>query len=602
MFTTRPEIRGTFGVISSTHWLASAAGMAILERGGNAFDAAVAAGLMLQVCEPHLNGPAGDMPALVYSAKTGETKSICGQGTAPAGATIEHYKGEGLDLVPGTGLLATVVPGAFDAWMLLLRDYGTKSFEDAIEIALGYAENGVPVVARWADTVATVKELFETEWPTSAAQWLPGGDLPKPGSLFVNKPLAQTWRRLIDEAKAAGGDREAGIDAVRLAWHQGFVAEEIDKFCRVTEAMDVSGERHKAVLTGDDMARWRASYDDPLSYDFGDFTVLKCGVWTQGPALLQILALLKGFDLAAMDPTGPEFVHTVTECSKLAFADRDAFYGDPDFAEVPIETLLSDAYNDERRKLVGHEASMELRYGRLTGYGTEIDYQAAIARGAALGQPGTGVPTAAGIGEPTVGAMGQVAGDTCHVDVVDAEGNMVACMPSGGWLQSSPTIPALGFQLNSRAQMFWLEDGQPMSLEPGKRPRTTLSPSMAFRDGKPYMAFGTPGGDQQDQWQLNFFLRHAVYGLNLQEAIDTPSFHNEHFVGSFYPRAAQPGRLVVEGRTPKATVEELERRGHKVEVGEPWSEGRLCAVAREPDGILKAGSNPRGMQGYAAGR
>ncbi len=600
MFTTRPELLGTFGMVSSTHWLTSAAAMAILEDGGNAFDAAVAGGLMLHVCEPHLNGPGGDMPAIVHDAKTGETKILCGQGTAPAGATIDHYKSEGLNLIPGTGLLSTVVPGAFDAWMLMLRDYGTKTVENVFETALGYAENGVPVVPRWTETVKTVAELFRDEWTTSANQWLVDGKPPAPGSLYSNKPLACTWRRLIDEARSAGGDRIAQIEAVRLAWRQGFVAEEIDKFCRETEVLDASGERHKAVLTGEDMSHWRASYDTPATYDFGDFTMMKPGVWSQGPAYLQVLALLKGFDLAAMDPTGPEFVHTITEAIKLAFADRDAFYGDPDFVDVPLDQLLSDAYNDERRKLIDTTASMDLRHGTIEGYGCTVDYEAAVGRASGKGVP-QGGKAAAGAGEPTVGVLGPAAGDTCHIDVVDKDGNMVACMPSGGWLQSSPTIPALGFQLNSRAQMFWLDEGQPMSLEPGKRPRTTLSPSMALRDGKPYVAFGTPGGDQQDQWQSIFFLRHAVYGLNLQEAIDTPSFHSEHFVSSFYPRGAKPGRIVVEGRTPSETVDGLRERGHKVEVGELWSEGRLCAVSQD-NGMLKAGSNARGMQGYAAGR
>ena len=238
-------------------------------------------------------------------------------------------------------------------------------------------------------------------------------------------------------------------------------------------------------------------------------------------------------------------------------------------------------------------ASLDLRPGTVDGYGGLVDYAAHVAAGEmALG---------AGIGEPTVSRQGVVSGDTCHVDVIDRHGNMVACMPSGGWLQSSPVIPEIGFCLNSRAQMFWLEEGRPATLEPGKRPRTTLSPSMTLRDGKPYMAFGTPGGDQQDQWQTSFFLRHVHHGLNLQEAIDAPSWHSEHFPSSFYPRAATPGKLVLEGRFPKTTVDELRRRGHLVEVGGDWSEGRLCAVSQE-DGILKAAANPRGMQGYAVGR
>jgi len=594
MFTTRPELLGTFGVVSSTHWLASAAGMAMLEAGGNAFDAAVAAGMTLQIAEPHLNGAGGDMPVLIHRADTGESQVICGQGTAPSGATIAHYKGLGLDLVPGTGLLATVVPGAFDAWMLMLRDHGTMTMEEVFAPAMGYAINGAPMVARVGETISTVRELFETEWPTSAAVYLPNGKVPAPGSLLGNPKLAETWQRLIAEGKAAGGDRVAQIDAARNAFYEGFVAEAIDKYCRENEVMDVTGRRHGGVLSGEDMAAWRATYDAPLAYQYGDYTAMKTGPWGQGPAQLQMLALLQGYRISAMDPVGPDFVHVVVEAAKLAFADREAFYGDPNFVEVPMETLLSDAYNAERRKLIDmNAASMDFRPGAIDGYGGVVDYAAHVAA--------AGMTLGAGIGEPTVSKQGMVAGDTCHVDVIDKDGNMVACMPSGGWLQSSPIIPDIGFCLNSRAQMFWLEEGRPATLKPGKRPRTTLSPSMALKDGKPYMAFGTPGGDQQDQWQTNFFLRHVHFGMNLQESIDAPSWHSEHFPSSFYPRAAVPGRLVVEGRFPKDTVDELRRRGHEVEVGGDWSEGRMCAAAQE-DGILKAGSNPRGMQGYAVGR
>jgi gamma-glutamyltranspeptidase/glutathione hydrolase len=594
MFTTRPELLGTFGVVSSTHWLASAAGMAMLEAGGNAFDAAVAAGMTLQIAEPHLNGAGGDMPALIHRADTGESQVICGQGTAPGGATIAHYKGLGLDLVPGTGLLATVVPGAFDAWMLMLRDHGTMTMEEVFAPALGYAINGAPMVGRVGETISTVREMFETEWPTSAAVYLPNGKIPAPGSLLGNPKLAETWQRLIDEGKAAGGDRVAQIDAARNAFYEGFVAEAIDKFCRENEVMDVTGRRHGGVLNGADMAAWRATYDAPQTYQYGDYTAMKTGPWGQGPVLLQMLALLQGYGISAMNPVGPDFVHVVVEAAKLAFADREAFYGDPNFVDVPMETLLSDAHNAARRGLIDmNAASMDFRPGMVEGYGGVVDYAAHVAAG--------GMALGAGIGEPTVSKQGMVAGDTCHVDVIDKDGNMVACMPSGGWLQSSPIIPDIGFCLNSRAQMFWLEEGRPATLEPGKRPRTTLSPSMALKDGKPYMAFGTPGGDQQDQWQTNFFLRHVHFGMNLQESIDAPSWHSEHFPGSFYPRVAVPGRLVVEGRFPKATVDELRRRGHQVEVGEDWSEGRMCAAAQE-GGVLKAGANPRGMQGYAVGR
>lgn len=599
MFTTRPEILGTYGVVASTHWLASAAAMGILERGGNAFDAAFTAGMVLQVCEPHLCGPGGDLPIIYHSAGAAETKVICGQGVAPAGATIRHYRDLGIDLMPGSGLLATVVPGAFDAWMLMLRDHGVMSLEDVLESAISYAAHGVPIVPAVSQTIESVRELFLAEWPTSAAVYLNGGEVPEPGTLLANPTLAATWRRLIEEGKAAGSDRVEQIDAARRAWSEGFVADALDRFCRENELIDSSGERHAGVLTGDDMAGWRASYEDPIGYDYRGFTILKTGPWGQGPVFLQQLALLNHFDLDAMDPLGPEFVHTITECAKLAFADREKFYGDSADVDVPMETLLSDDYNAERCRLISEQASLELRPGTIDGYGADVDYGARIANDA------TSIPAFIGIGEPTMAkAMAKAAdvrGDTCHVDVIDRHGNMVSATPSGGWLQSSPIVPELGFCLNSRAQMFWLDEGMPASLAPGKRPRTTLTPSLALKDGRPYMVFGTPGGDQQDQWQPIFFLRHAHYGMNLQEAIDAPAFHNDHMPSSFYPRLAAPGQLSIEARFPAETIADLERRGHRVEIVGEWAEGRMSAASRE-NGVIKAAANPRGMQGYAVGR
>ncbi|HEX5868526.1 MAG TPA: gamma-glutamyltransferase, partial [Beijerinckiaceae bacterium] len=412
----------------------------------------------------------------------------------------------------------------------------------------------------------------------------------------------------------ANGSREAEIERARKAWSEGFVAEAIDRFCRTEAVMDVSGEPHRGVLTGDDMAKWQATIEAPISYQYGRHTVLKAGPWTQGLVTLQQLALLKGFDLDGLDPAGPDFIHLQVECAKLAFADRDTFYGDPAFVDVPVEALLSDGYNAARRKLVAERASLELRPGELAGHGKRIAARAAAGERVGVGRSGAGEPTVGRVdwthdedhpgpisAEPLVDARGASRGDTVHFDIIDRDGNMVSATPSGGWLQSSPIIPALGFCLGSRAQMFWLDEDHPAGLKPGKRPRTTLTPTMALRDGEPYLAWGSPGGDQQDQWVTQFFLRHVHAGHNLQEAIDAPAWHSEHFVSSFWPREARPGVIVVEGRVPKATVEELRRRGHIVEVGEDWSEGRLTAASR--DGVRrKAAANPRGMQGYAAGR
>ncbi|HEX6354946.1 gamma-glutamyltransferase family protein [Actinophytocola sp.] len=590
MFTTRPTLQGTFGMVSSTHWLASASGMAVLEDGGNAFDAAVTAAFVLHVVEPHLNGPAGEVPIIL--APAGERpKVLCGQGPAPTGATIDHYTSLGLDLVPGTGPLAAAVPGAFDAWLLLLRDHGTRSLRDVLTHAIGYAEHGHPAVDRIGSTVDTVRELFETEWTSSAALYLRDGKSPAPGALLRNPALARTWQRLLAEAEAAGPGREAQIDAARAVWREGFIAEAIvDVAGRST--MDTSGERHVGVLTGDDLAAFSAHYEEPATFTWRGWTVAKPGLWSQGPVFLQQLALLP----TDLEYGGVDYHHTLVEGTKLAMADREAWYGDG--ADVSLDTMLSPAYNETRRALIGDRASRELRPGRPDGREPVLSKH--IEAGAR--------PVPAGAGEPTVARDGRTVGDTCHVDVVDRWGNMIAATPSGGWLQSNPVIPELGFPLGTRLQMTWLDPGLPNSLTPGRRPRTTLSPSLALRDGEPVMAFGTPGGDQQDQWSVHFLLSVALRekvrgGPDLQGAVDEPNWHTESFPSSFYPRAMAPGSVVVESRIGDPVIAELRRRGHDVTVGEPWSEGRLCAVARDPEtGVLSAAANPRGMQGYAAGR
>ncbi|MBX6722475.1 MAG: gamma-glutamyltransferase family protein, partial [Dactylosporangium sp.] len=533
MFTTRPELTGDVGMVASTHWLASAAGMSVLERGGNAFDAAAAAGFVLQVVEPHLNGPGGEVPILLWSEANQAVHVVCGQGVAPAAAAIERFTDLGLDMVPGTGLLAATVPGAFGGWLEMLERWGTWRLRDVLEYAIGYAERGYVPVPRILDTIATVAPMFQRDWPTSAATWLPGGQVPRRGAKLTNPVLARTYQRVIAEAEARASTREGQLAAARDVWYRGFVAEAIDAFCSGTPWPDTSGEPHRGLLTGDDLARWSATVEQPVTYDYHGYTVCKTGAWGQGPVFLQQLALLSGFDLAAMGHLSADWVHTVIECAKLAFADREAWYGD---TEVPLATLLSKDYNDARRALVGEQASRDLRPGRPDGRTPRL--ASVPAAGAAAGATG-------GVGEPTVRADGRTRGDTCHVDVVDRWGNMVSATPSGGWLQSSPTIPELGFCLGTRAQMFWLEPGLPNSLRPGARPRTTLSPSLALRDGEPWLAFGTPGGDQQDQWSLNFFLSVVHGGLNLQAAIDAPAFHSVHFPSSFYPRDCRPGAMLI---------------------------------------------------------
>lgn len=590
-FTTRPDITGTFGVVTSTHWIASSVGMRVLERGGNAFDAAVAAGFVLQVVEPHLNGPAGEFPAIFQ--KAGEAPQVlCAQGKAPAAATIDYYRAQGLEAVPGSGLLATVIPGAFDGWMLMLRDHGRKRLREVLEPAIYYARQGHPVLPRVSHTIKGLAGFFEAEWPGSAETWMPRGRAPEPGELFANPRLADTYERLLQEAETAKS-RTAQINKARRIWREGFVAEAIDRYLRETEAMDATGARHRGVLTGQDMAGWQASYEAPVSFNYEGWEVFKTGPWGQGPVLLQSLSLLGYHDIAARDPKGADFVHLVTEAMKLAYADREAFYGDG--ADVPLDQLLSPAHTAQRTRLIGPRASMEQRPSRLEGYEHLAD--AAIARAErSVAEGGVGA------GEPTMAHLSEKRGDTVHLDVIDRWGNMVAVTPSGGWLQSNPVIPELGFALNTRAQMFWLDEGLPQSLAPGKRPRTTLSPSLAHGPDRQALVFGTPGGDQQDQWQLIWFLRMAHHGMGLQEAIDAPLFHTSHFTGSFAPRAASPGALMVEPAFGADVIADLRTMGHEVTVAEPWTVGRLTAARRGADGLLSAAATPRMMQAYAVGR
>jgi gamma-glutamyltranspeptidase / glutathione hydrolase len=588
--TTRPELTGNFGMVASTHWLASASGMSVLERGGNAFDAAVAAGFVLQVVEPHLNGPGGDLPAIVWSATDGAAHVVCGQGVAPHAATMERFGELGLSLVPGTGLLAATVPGSFGAWTTMLERWGSWELADVLEPALHYAETGFPILPSIHRTISSVVELFTAHWTPSARAWLVDGAAPAAGTVWRTPAVAATYRRIL--AEAAGDTREQRIAAARSAWYTGFVAEEIDLFCR-SPWRDVSGRDHSGLLTADDLARWAPTVEQPAQVDYaGRYEVLKTPAWGQGPVLLQQLRLLEALGVERETVRSAQWIHLVTEAAKLAFADREAWYGDD--PDVPLATLLSRGYADERARLVTDAASMQLRPGSPDGRAPRL---------ADLPQPGAAAP---GVGEPTVrraaaDPAAPASGDTCHVDVVDRWGNFVSATPSGGWLQSSPVIPALGFPLGTRAQMFYLEPGLPNSLRPGMRPRTTLSPSLALRDGEPWLAFGTPGGDQQDQWQLPFLLDVLHGGANLQEAIDAPTFHTNHAPSSFYPRAAAPGEVEIEERVPADVLAGLRARGHRLVVAAPWSLGRLSAVARE-GGRLRAAANPRGAQGYAVGR
>ncbi|MCC9194329.1 gamma-glutamyltransferase family protein [Arthrobacter sp. zg-Y916] len=595
-FTTRPTLKGTFGMSASTHWLATAAAQSVLERGGNAFDAAAAAGFVLHVVEPHLNGPGGDLTGVfATAANPAEPVVLMGQGPAPAAATREHYLSLGLELVPGSGALAAAVPAAVDAWLILLRDHGTWELSAVLEYAAGYARDGHPVLAQVGRTIGAVAELFTEHWPTSAQLWMPQGRPPAEGELVANPAYAAVLHRL-----AAAGEglatRTERIEAARREWSEGFVAKAAAAFASQPHRHS-SGTDHAGVLAEADFAASQAGYEPAVTFDFRGYTIAKTGPWGQGPALLQTLAILDGFEDEDLDPSTERGVHTILEAQKLAIADREAYYGD---SEVPLAYLLSEEYAAIRRELITDKASAEFRPGSVPGHSPfspplRTDYVPPALAGAN--------GTAAGTGEPTVSATGETRGDTCHVDVVDRWGNMVSVTPSGGWLQSSPTIPELGFCLGTRLQMTWLEDGGPSTLQPGKRPRTTLTPTLVLKDGAPVAALGSPGGDQQDQWQLLYLLRTIVGGYTPQQAIDAPAFHTTAFPGSFWPRTWTPAGAVVEDRLGEETIAALAERGHVITRAGDWSLGRLSAVVRDPEtGVLMAAANPRGAQGYAAGR
>ncbi|MGG7308535.1 gamma-glutamyltransferase family protein [Curtobacterium sp. AB451] len=608
--TTRPDLAGTFGMVASTHWIATATAQSVLERGGNAFDAAVAGAFVLHVVEPHLNGPGGDLTAVFATEDDPTPTVLVGQGPAPAGATPEHYRAEGLDLVPGAGALAATVPGAVDAWLLLLRDHGTWELADVLAPAVGYARDGHPVVPAVVRTITAVRGLFEEHWPTSAAQWLPGGAVPAPGDVVRNEALASVFERLVAAGSGVDG-RSARIDAARGEWAEGFVAEAIDRFVRQPHR-HASGTDHAGVIRASDLAAFRATYEPATTAEFRGCTIAKTGPWGQGPALLQTLRLLEPLDDARLDPSTELGAHTIVEAQKLALADREAFYGDGD---VPLDVLLSDAYTDERRALIGDLASAELRPGSVEGVRhtmppVRTSHKASAGAAGSAGEPTVRIerdaPAVAPVedrGEPFVAPDGETRGDTCHIDVVDRWGNIVSATPSGGWLQSSPTIPGLGFCLGTRLQMTWLEEGTASTLRPGERPRTTLTPTLVLRDGVPVAAVGSPGGDQQDQWQLLFLLRWIVGGYSPQQAIDAPALHTTSFPGSFWPRTWEPAGLVVEDRIGDDVIAGLEARGHVVTRAGDWTLGRLSCVTRDPaTGVLGAAANPRGAQGYAAGR
>lgn len=584
-FTTRPVIRGTRGVIATGHYLATEAGVHILRSGGNAIDAGVAAGFCLHILEPHQNGVGGEAPILIYSADRGKPFSINGHGTAPRRATIAWFREQGIDLIPGNGFLPATVPAAFDSWITALREFGTMSLAEVLAPALDLAENGFSMYSGLREILLAKQEAFLSDWPTSAEVFVAGGRVPEIGEVFRQPLLASTLSKLLNAERDGGrSGRDAGLQSARDLYYKGEIAERIAEFVANTEIMDATGKSHRGLLEYDDMAEYSAKVETPEVVNYRGIDVLKCGPWCQGPVMLQQLALLEGFDLKASGHNSADYIHTLVECAKLAFADREAYYGDPEFDDVPMGVLLSKKYAADRRALVDQAlASDDFRPGDLGRGPLPYDPATALSHRSHQSQ-----------------SSRTEAHDTTHLDVIDAQGNMMSATPSGGWLQSSPVVAGVGFPLGTRGQMFFLDERRPNALQPGKRPRTTLTPSLAMKDGKPFMALGTPGGDMQDQWTLQFFLNVVDFGMDLQEAVDAPTFHTSHFPSSFYPRTMLPKRVVVEERIPENIREDLMRRGHDLVVNGPWSHGRVLGI-RTMDGLIEGAASPRLETGYAGG-
>jgi gamma-glutamyltranspeptidase / glutathione hydrolase len=593
-FTTRPVLMGTNGMVTSTHYLASQAGFCSLKRGGNAVDAGATMWFCLTILEPHLVGVAGESPILIYSADEEKVIAVNGQGPAPKAATIDWFKEHGYDLIPPDGFLPAVVPSGFDTWVKALDKFGTMTLEEVLEPAIELATKGFPIYPELRRSLTepnqqvgysingskvksrplSVAERFLEEWRSSAEIYLVEGQVPLVGQVIRNPEWARTFEEVVKvEKKVRKNGREAGLQAARDYFYSGPIAQKIVKFMQTFECRDVYGKEHHGLLSLEDLAEYSARFEEPVMVKYREYDVYKCGPWTQGPVLLQHLNLLEGFDLRQMGHNTVDYLHTWVECAKLAFADREQYYADPDYVKVPLDRLLSKEYADRRRTLVDpYHASMELR-------------------------PGGKAPAKL---KPE--NVGQSEGDTVHLEAVDRFGNMISATPSGAWISTSPIIPGLGFCMNTRAQMFHLDARHVERLEPGKKPSTTLSPSLVMNEEEPYLTFGTPGADQQDQWTLQFFLNHVDFGMDIQLALDKPTVHSTHFPGSFWPHAAHPGVMHAEPGISEEVILGLKKKGHKVIVDDPWSHGRCLAIQYDVNtGVMSGGASPRGMKAYAIG-
>ncbi|SFM78964.1 gamma-glutamyltransferase family protein [Thermodesulforhabdus norvegica] len=557
--------KGSSHAIATEHYLSAQVGLSILKSGGNAFDAAVAATFVEGLVNPHMFTPGGECPMLLYLADLNRVVSVNGNTQAPSKATIDEYLSRGIDIIPPSGVFSAGVPAAVAALLDVLAEFGSMPLEEVLAPARELALKGFPVheglVYMDKFGIQHCAERFRNEWPNSAKLYLTeDGKVPEPGGLMKNPAYASFLDALIEASRKGGEDRRAGIIRARELFYRGDIAREIEAFVRELDGL----------LSYDDMASYVTFMEEPVRVSFRNTVVFKCGPWSQGPVFLQMLKILEGFDLRALGHNSAEYLHLWIEAAKLAFADREQYYADPRFVRVPLRELLDEEYASVRRGLIDFEkASLYHR-------------------------PGDPLKKSPLLSEEKIFRSRHWGYGTVHVAVADEKGNLAALTPSGAWISGNEVVPFLGFPLGNRLQTFYLEEGHPNCLQPGKRPRTTLSPSLAFRDSRPWMAFGTMGGDQQDQWTLQFFLNMVVFGMSMSQALEAPKLCTDHFPGTFYPHEVSPGRVRVEERISHETIRELERRGHKIVKDPPWRHGFICAVCRREDGSLEAGADPRG--------
>ena len=564
-----PRLFGMNGAVTSEHYLAANAGADVLKAGGNAVDAAVAAVLVEGVVNPHQHTMGGECPMIIQMVDRQDPIVINGNTAAPAEASVENYKKRGYTDVPDTGILAAGVPAAIGACTTALEKFGTMSFADVSDRARQLVRDGFPIhrgTLFMPDFgVDENQEVFRNDWPNTGKVYLPNDTLPQPGQLIKNPALADVFESLVSAERSAGGNREQGIAAARSAFYRGDIAGAIANH---------SNERD-GFLQRSDLESYETRIESPVSVTFNEFQVFKCGPWNQGPALLQTLSILKNFAIGDLAHNSTEYLHIVIEAVKLAFADREQWYGDPDFTDVPIEGLLSDRYGKLRSQLIDLEKASE-----------EIIPGDPVRQIAAL-------PIAERMGGRSWGH------GTVHVDAVDREGNMVAATPSGGWLKSSEVVDALGVPLGNRLMTFYLDpENHPGVIAPFKRPRTTISPTLVYRQGNPWMVYGSMGGDQQDQWMLQFVLNRVVFDMTIAQAIEAPKFSSHHFPGYFAPHEFDKKQVSIEERVGKEVLSGLSALGHVVEPVPDWTEGYLLAIERDFEtGLLEAGYDPRGSKG-----